>query len=114
MRKKKMNKKSVRMTGWWLARAELWFKRFSQNSARDMLIFQARKAGKTFREIGLEYGLSGTRVSQIYNKADRAEMAHKYLLEYLGKPFEEQLEDERFSLEQKKEIYLEFRKYLIP
>ena len=36
---------------------------------RSQQIFEMRQAGKTFREIGEEFGVSGVRARQVYDKA---------------------------------------------
>lgn len=39
--------------------------------ARDLKIWELRRAGLTFQEIGLDYGISKSRVQQIYGKIDK-------------------------------------------
>lgn len=63
---------------------------------RDEYIFSERQKGRTFTDIGLELGITGNRVRQIYNRAcvDRRRkyfMTHKEEHEkWLQAPYKEQ------------------------
>ena len=41
----------------------------ARDRERDEYIFSERQKGRTFKDIGLELGITGNRVRQVYNRA---------------------------------------------
>ena len=90
-----------------------------KNKKRDKQIYNERLSdGITFRELGMKHNLSGSRVSVIFYRQDRAERHRKANLEYMKKPLKERLEDERIAEEEREKVYRDvqkiFGKDLIP
>ena len=107
------NKKSGCLSG------EKYPGQIEKNKKRDKQIYKERLSdGTTFRELGMKHNLSGTRISAIFFKQDRAERQRKANLEYMKRPLKERLEYERLEEEKREKVYRDvqniFGKDLVP